>query len=518
MITPAKETQFPVAAAQLERVDGFDFSNAKNLVWVSATEIAYVNGRVIALYDVVSGEQRVLQGRDSGGVGCVEVDPTGTWLAVAERVNGDGGARPRVFIYELSTMKLHRILRKGAVRGYRCVTFSPHDPDQLATLGDKPDYLLTIWDWKQEKITLKYKAFSQDIFQVRWGQFPGQLITTGVGHIRFWKMATTFSGLKLQGALGKFGGCELSDIRGYCELPDGKVVSGTEYGKLLLWEGVHIKVEIITPEEARSENMPANGHAHTGQLNVVLWEDGGSTDTRFVISAGEDGYIRWWPWQPIDYAEADYDSGTMDYSINMAKELMVPQVNGQNANIQHIAVSADKSRWTIQDARNGVIWHYTPADGEFKQLFSCHSAAVRGVVSLPSLGGAVVSASDDGTLRLSNPTEDVTTQKTTVLSCKYSPIEEELATMLVLPPDSVDPTHKTIVCGYTSGVARVFTLFKDKFLVRQAVKPHANKAIVNMKFSPDGKCFASIGAANNMFFFQVSDSPTGDLLLPIGFG
>lgn len=28
--------------------------------------------------------------------------------------------------------------------------------------------------------------------------FAGQLITSGTGHIRFWKMAATFTGLKLQ--------------------------------------------------------------------------------------------------------------------------------------------------------------------------------------------------------------------------------------------------------------------------------------------------------------------------------
>jgi len=36
-------------------------------------------------------------------------------------------------------------------------------------------------------------------------------------------MAHTFTGLKLQGELGKFGKTEISDIEGYVELPDGKV-------------------------------------------------------------------------------------------------------------------------------------------------------------------------------------------------------------------------------------------------------------------------------------------------------
>ena len=44
-------------------------------------------------------------------------------------------------------------------------------------------------------------------------------------------MARTFTGLKLQGEIGRFGKTELSDIEGYVELPDGKVLSGCESGK-----------------------------------------------------------------------------------------------------------------------------------------------------------------------------------------------------------------------------------------------------------------------------------------------
>jgi len=40
----------------------------------------------------------------------------------------------------------------------------------------------------------------------------------------FWKMARTFTGLKLVGSLGIFGRTEISDIIGCLALPDGKVV------------------------------------------------------------------------------------------------------------------------------------------------------------------------------------------------------------------------------------------------------------------------------------------------------
>lgn len=53
---------------------------------------------------------------------------------------------------------------------------------------------------------LKSKAFSQDIYRVNFSQFNQKWITTsGTGHIRFWRIASTFTGMKLKGDIGKFG-------------------------------------------------------------------------------------------------------------------------------------------------------------------------------------------------------------------------------------------------------------------------------------------------------------------------
>jgi hypothetical protein len=46
-------------------------------------------------------------------------------------------------------------------------------------------------------------------------------------------MARTFTGLKLQGELGRFGRTEISDIEGYRELPDGKVSKQVELNEML---------------------------------------------------------------------------------------------------------------------------------------------------------------------------------------------------------------------------------------------------------------------------------------------
>ena len=74
-----------------------------------------------------------------------------------------------------------------------------HTGELLAAIGGAPDYLLTLWDWKAGEIVLRCKAFSQEVYAVKFSSFfPGHLVTCGTGHIRFWKMAATFTGLKLQ--------------------------------------------------------------------------------------------------------------------------------------------------------------------------------------------------------------------------------------------------------------------------------------------------------------------------------
>ena len=46
-------------------------------------------------------------------------------------------------------------------------------------------------------------------------------------------MASTFTGIKLQGQLGRFGRTPISDIECYVMLDDGRVLSGSEWGNIL---------------------------------------------------------------------------------------------------------------------------------------------------------------------------------------------------------------------------------------------------------------------------------------------
>lgn len=118
-------------------------------------------------------------------------------------------------------------------------------------------------------------------------------------------MAKTFTGLKLQGDLGKFGQIELSDINGFQELPDGKVLSGSEYGNLILWEGTLIKALFTLPDKKP---------CHNGAIESVLIEGDE------VMTAGTDGYIKWWDLKKI--MSADPEEG-YECMLNTKNQVMV---------------------------------------------------------------------------------------------------------------------------------------------------------------------------------------------------
>jgi hypothetical protein len=128
-----------------------------------------------------------------------------------------------------------------------------------------------------------------------------RLTTCGAGHIRFWNLAATFTGLKLQGYIGKFGKAELSDIGAFTELSDGRVVSGTHGGSLLLWEDNFIKCRYV-----RSGGLSC----HSGEVTYV----GFDREERKLITASIDGYIRWWNIDIIEASEVDSDR-SIDFEI-----------------------------------------------------------------------------------------------------------------------------------------------------------------------------------------------------------
>lgn len=61
------------------------------------------------------------------------------------------------------------------------------------------------------------------------------------------------------------------------ELPDGKVLSGTEWGNMLLWDGGLIKVEI---------SRKGKKSCHSGSIEQFFLDEGE------LITIGIDGFVK----------------------------------------------------------------------------------------------------------------------------------------------------------------------------------------------------------------------------------
>jgi hypothetical protein len=55
----------------------------------------------------------------------------------------------------------------------------------------------------------------------------------------------------------------LSDVSAFYELPDGKVVSGTDYGTLIVWEGQFVKAHLLLDVAAKTP-------LHKGIIEVII--------------------------------------------------------------------------------------------------------------------------------------------------------------------------------------------------------------------------------------------------------
>lgn len=476
----------------LHHIFGADLTRVANLSFIEDDVIIYISGNAVIFENIGTGSKDYLLGIDEIGVGAVAVHPTRTKFAV-----GGKGYQPNVYIYEYPSLQICKVLRAGTERSYASLSFT-EEGDKIATVGGLPDYMLTVWNWQEERIILHCKAFGQDVFSVRFSQDDERRLTTsGTGHIRFWKMVATFTGQKLQGNIGKFGKIELSDISAFAELPDGKVVSGTETGDLLLWEGNFIKCRFINDNGSK---------CHSGNVNhVVLDREAGC-----VISAGADGHIRWWSFSLIDSAEVDSDV-TMDFKLTPVNEFYLGEgcgvkyfisneVNGE-ARFVLLDTSGKLSciRYNVATCKVRGI----PKDASVDILGYFAAGAITGLDTNPIQHLAITSGKD-GFVRLWDYINR------SMLCFRKFP---SAALCVSWVPVSVDRTCRLAAVGFEDGVVRVLNVFRREgadadegsyeMYKQMLFKPH-NCSIVVLSFSPDGKIFCTAGADGTVFFFDTT--------------
>lgn len=318
---------------------GDDLNRRGNLAFIEQNLLIYVGGNAVIFEDLTKSQKEYLLCVDDGGIGCVAIHPSKRLFAV-----GGKGFQPNIYVYSYPEKQILNVLKGGAEQGYASITFNKKG-DKLASVSMSPDFMLTVWDWQMERVGLHSKAFGQDVFSVRFSPDDERRLTTcGTGHIRFWKLADTFTGLKLQGSIGKFGKVELSDIAAFVECPDGKVVSGTESGSLLLWEGNFIKCRFI--------RMGGLG-CHEGEITYVDLD----REENRLITASMDGFIRWWNFEVINDAEVDSDV-SIDFELKVMAEYCIGEGRGIKMMVDSGVVEEGRTFYVVDSKGCSMSIHF----------------------------------------------------------------------------------------------------------------------------------------------------------------
>ena len=487
---------------------GFDVRRLNNVAYLTERVVVHSAANTVQLLDLANMQTTYLPGLEGGGIGCVAVHPSRERFAVCEK-----GRNPAVYVYAYPSLEVEAVLRGGAERLFTCAAFDA-EGDRLATVAGAPDYWLTLWDWRAEETVLRSKAFAQDVYSVSFSPFlEGTLTTSGTGHVRFWRVASTFTGLKLQGAIGKFGNTELSDVCGFTELPDGKVLAGVESGRILVWDGGLIKVEVT-----RTGGKPC----HEGNVDWMELDE----ERGVVYTAGADGVIRTWDMALLDAADS---TDEMDhFELEPLAEADLSGALGRGVHVRAVArspaeLTGGEREWLVQDANGALVRVTWPEGGpprkapegeeqppivapEVKSLARFHAGALAALAASPA-SHHCATVGVDGALRL----YDYRAQR--VLYSRQFAGEGGASTLLWLPAGA-DASARTVVSGFADGVVRTAVRCADGWKLACAVKPHT-KAVRALALSPDCATLATAGADGTIFFLKLSGKPA--VLTPLGF-
>ncbi|XP_015497348.1 cilia- and flagella-associated protein 44 isoform X1 [Parus major] len=477
---------------------GYDCTRPVNLMIMDRHTVGYIAGNQVVLQNLRTKYQKYVRSSRGGGIGFITAHPDKEYFAVGEK-----GIKPNIVIYTYPSVRPYRILRGGTEVAYVFGDFN-RTGTLLASVGSSPDYMLTIWDWKQEETLLRSKAFAQDVYKVMFSaENEEHLTTAGSGHIRFWKMALTLTGLKLQGALGRFGKTAVSDILGFVELPDGKVVSGTEWGNLLLWEGGLIKVELCQV-----------GHkpCHEGPVSQLVFDEGD------LYSVGKDGVIRMWNFEVVDTADPVDATGLVE--MEPMNELWL----GKNVSLNFITKIHDREHpfWFAQDT-NGAIWKldltFSNMTHDPERVCTFHSGRIEAIGVSP-FTYLMATTALDRTVRIYDFGSN---SQLSVIKFKQG------GTALTWAPAVVNPEGGLIAVGFEDGVVRLIEVYDPKLLpgheeqasesveinLKQVFKPHA-AAVTALAYEQKGDVFATGSKDRTVFFFAIEDKykPIGFICVP----
>lgn len=109
----------PENLVQLCHSFGCDTFRRDNLKLLDKEIIGFIAGNYFQIINIKTGERQFLRSTSGMGIGCVDIHPDGTHIAIAEK-----GDIPNTCIYDYPSMQLYRILREGTQAAYSYCKFT----------------------------------------------------------------------------------------------------------------------------------------------------------------------------------------------------------------------------------------------------------------------------------------------------------------------------------------------------------------------------------------------------------
>ncbi|XP_071455109.1 cilia- and flagella-associated protein 44 [Hetaerina americana] len=422
----------PENVLEFQHSYGYNCKKKFNLCIVGGSTIIFIAGNILTFLDIETKELLFKKSAVGGGIGFVCANPVSGHFAV-----GENGTAPPIIVYEWPSLNAVAILQKGTKRAYTYLTFSP-DGTLLCSQGAGPDFTITIWEWMSEKIILQCKSYGQEVTKCIFSQHKENvLISTGYGHIKFWKIAQTFTGLKLEGELGIFDKTAATEIIAILPMSNGMVLSGSEWGNMLLWNGNTIKYEI-------SKRIPKT--CHDGPITMIIYDE----ESDRLLSMGMDGCVKIWAYGPVHKTEMSDDMYTVGCLPIEEFEMRNNSAEFLSAERQYPSDPESKS-WIVQDAK-GALWRmflsFSARCTAKECLFRGPAGKIVGMACSPT-GSLIAVLSEEGGLYI------------------YDWVARQLRGYKMFPgrgssllwiPMKVDLRGGTLILGFANGIIRVVSI------------------------------------------------------------
>ncbi|KAF5302266.1 hypothetical protein FQA39_LY10305 [Lamprigera yunnana] len=337
---------------------GYDCKRLYNLIVLDDEILVFFSGNFLHFFNVQTSKLWFRRSAFGSCIGCIGKNPMEHHFVV-----GENGNDASIVIYNWPAMDVINIIKRAAVKIFTSLTYDPTGKLLIVHSG-KPDYLLSIYDWSTS--TVLFKSFNNaDVYKIVFSSYyNNQFVSFGPKYIKFWRITKTFTGNKLEGEEGKFNQTEWSNILCAYPMPDTTVVSGCEWGNILIWKDSQIKVEI---------GRKLNENCHSAPITQFLYEN------NELWSISIDGQIKLWYFKKIDFAKVTDEQGFI--TAEPIYEIHYP-------NIMFLGVhKAPKQDFYFVQDGNGGLWylHLTSQKNPEPaiQLYKCHGGAVTDISTCP---------------------------------------------------------------------------------------------------------------------------------------